>query len=522
MLNKNSLLAALLLAGTSAFSQTQTLEGFTSISSNGINPIINNNEVKGYSLFYKGDKADRKNSNYGLKIYDENLKMVKEINLVKPKDDYVLVNNVFNDNALGFLFYNFKEKTFEIETYGSDLTKLGSQVITDVSKRDNTTMRESLKFVQDGAGGYSTSINIMAIPGKGFVKNGANGMAKGWQLEMFDNKAQTKWKIESGDSKDYESIIPMEASSKYMLVSLFKRSGAFSTKYESYLMLIDNENGKKLFEIPVESEGSEVLSITGMSIDEQNNEIVTVGDYYAKGGRAGAGKSLGFYTKRFGLDGKEKAKKFYSWDTDIRKAAGSTVIDGSFNNYTHKIARMDNGKTYILVEQFKRNVSAAGVASMAAAIALGGSSSSSLTKGVVGNMLLFVVNPDLSLHEVLQFNKNKSNVALPSGAELYGTGVVGRFLKMYGDFDYQFFSSSANKKTFNAVYVNYDKDKGEKAKNVVGNIILTDKQMVTIDELNIPFKDSPFLYPAKPGYIMMVDYLKKQKQLGMKLVKMNQ
>lgn len=521
MLNKNSLLVALLLAGTSAFSQTQTLEGFSSISSSGINPIINSNEVKGYSLFYKGDKADRKNSNYGLSIYDENLKMVKEINLVKPKDGYMLVNNVFNDTALGFLFYNFKDKTFEIETYGSDLTKLGSQVITDVSKRDNTTMRESLKYTQDGIGGFSTSINLLAIPGKGFVKNGANGQAKGWQLEMFDNNAKTKWKIESGDSKNYESIIPMEASNKYLLVSLFKRSGAFSNKFESYLMLIDNENGKKLFEIPVEGDGNEVLSLTGMTIDEQNNEIITVGDYYAKGGRAGAGRSLGFYTKRFGLDGKEKSKSFYSWAKDIKKAAGSTVIDDSYNNYTHKIVRMDNGKTYILVEQFKRNVSAAGVASMAAAIALGGGTSSSVMKGVVGNMLLFVVNPDLSLHEVLQFNKNKTNVTLMSGTEFYGAGVLGRFMKMHGNFDYQFFNSSANKKTFNAVYVDYDKEKGQKAKKVVGNIILTDKQMVTIDEVNIPFKDSPFLYPAKPGYIMMVDYLKKEKQLGMKLVKMN-
>lgn len=524
MLNKQSLLVALLLAGTTAFSQTQTLEGFSSISGRSITPIINNNEVKGYTLFYKGDKADRKNSNYGLSIFDENLKKVKEISLVKPKDNYMLVNNVFNDQALGFMFYNFKEKAFEIETYSNDLTKLGSKVITDVTRRDNILMQESLKLNQDGNTSFSASINILAVPGKGFVKNSINGQGKGWKLEMFDNTVKTKWKIESGDTKDYESIIPMEASEKYLLISLFKRSGAMSTKFESYLLLVDADNGKKLFELPVEGAGNEVLSITGMTIDDQNDEIVTVGDYYAKGSKPGVGKSLGFYTKRFGIDGKEKSKKFYSWAVDVKKAARNTVIDDSFNNFTHKITRMENGKTYIVVEQFKRNVSAMGVASMAAAIAFGGGGSApSLLKGVVGNMLLFVVNPDLSLDEVLQFTKRKTNVTLQSGSELYGPGITGHFMKSYGDFDYQFFANSSNKKTFNAVYVNYDKEKGEKAKKVVGNIILGEKQMVTIDQIDMPAKaSSAFLYPAKPGHIMMVDYLKKEKQLGMKLVKINQ
>ena len=30
-----------------------------------------------------------------------------------------------------------------------------------------------------------------------------------------------------------------------------------------------------------------------------------------------------------------------------------------------------------------------------------------------------------------------------------------------------------------------------------------------------------FLYPAKPGYVMIADYFKKKSQLGMKLVKLN-
>ena len=30
-----------------------------------------------------------------------------------------------------------------------------------------------------------------------------------------------------------------------------------------------------------------------------------------------------------------------------------------------------------------------------------------------------------------------------------------------------------------------------------------------------------YVYPAKPGYVMIADYYKKKSQLGMKLVKLN-
>ncbi|MBC8052058.1 MAG: hypothetical protein H7Y13_03240 [Sphingobacteriaceae bacterium] len=516
MSQKPALLATLLLAATTCFSQTQTLDGFSSISSRAINPITSNNEVKGYSLFYKGDKADRKNSNYGLTIFDENLKKVKDINLVKPKDYYMLVNNVFNESAMALMFYNFKDKTFEIETYSNELTKLGSRIISDVTKGDQAAMQQSLSYGEDGSNGFSLSVNILPVRNKGFIKNSIDGRGKGWALEMFDNKVLNKWSISSGDGKGYETIFPTEASDKYLLASLFKRDGLFSTKVESYLLLIDIQTGKKLFEIPVEGQSDEVLSITGMTIDDLKNEIVTVGDYYAKGSKPGAGKSLGFYTKRFNIAGKETAKKFYSWTTDVKKAARNTVIDPSYNNFTHKIACMASGKTYIVAEQFKRNVSAMGIASLA----LGGGSS--ILKGVVGNMLLFVVNPDLSLDEVLQFEKDRATVSLLPGSELYGPGITGHFMKAFGDFDYQFLANSSNKKTFNAVYVNYDKAKGEKGKKVIGNIILPEKQLVSFDKINMPSDaSSAYVYPAKPGYIMMVDYLKKQKQLGMKLVKVN-
>jgi len=516
-MKKNYILAiTAFLLSCNAFSQTQTLEGFKSISKKSITPIINNNEVMGYTLFFEADKADRKNTNYGLAIYDQDLKKVKEINLIKPKDDYMLVNNVYNDVAIAFMFYNFKEKTFEIESYSKDLTKLGSKVITDVTTADNRLMKVGLVYDQKGESNFNASINIFAVPQKGFIKNSVNGYSKGWVLEMYDNNLKNLWRLESGDSKDYENIIPISATEKYLLASLSKRSGMMSTKLESFLVLIDIATGKKIFEISPESDPKEQLSITGMSLDETTNEIITVGDYYNKSDKPGVTRSTGFYTKRFSVEGKELSKKSYAWSKEIKLTAGKQLIDNTFINFTHKIAKTADGKTYIITEQYKRNVSAMGVASLA----LGGSSS--VLKGIIGNMLVFVINPDLSLAEVKQFEKDKSIVTLMPGSEIYGPGITGFMMKSVGDFDYQFLNNSSNGKTFNAVYINYDKEKQEKTKKVVGNILRGEDGKLSVDKIDVTGKaTSSFIYPAKPGYIMMVDFLKKEKQLGLKLIKVN-
>ncbi len=518
MIKKYILIFWTVLIAGSSFSQSLTLNGFKSVSKNGISPILHNKEVKGYTLFYEGDKADRKNSNYVIDIYDQDLKKVKGIDLVKPKDDYMLVSNVYNDEALAFLFYDFKKKTFDIESYSNDLTKLGEINTLEVTKADNRTMVQNQALSSSGGqSAYSTSISLYPIPKKGFVKNSINGYSKGWVLEMYDNKLNKKWSLESGDTKDYQNIIPVDATEKYLLLSMLQRKSLLSQKFESFLILIDVETGKKLFEISPESDPTEQLSVTGISLDEATNEIITVGDYYMTSEKPGFAAGTGFYIKKFSIEGKEINKKFYAWNKEVMKVAGNQYIDQSFVNFTHQIQKMADGKTYIVVEQYKRKFNAGGAAMMA----LGGSAS--VLKGVIGNILIFSLNnSDLSLSGVKQIEKEESTVTLIPGSEIYGPGITGMLMKMFGDFDYQFIVNSANDKTFNAVYVSYAKEKGEAEKKIIGNILLGDDGKITEDKIEVAGKvTTSYIYPAKPGYILTVDFLKKLKQLDLKLIKVN-
>ena len=125
MLNtKRAALAALFaLAATAGFAQTKTLEGIESMSRSALSPIYAGNEVKGYLMFGHGDKADRKNDNYLLDFYDQDLGKVSNITIQKPSNRFALLKNTFNGSAFAFYFFNGKDETLEMETYDTSLKK---------------------------------------------------------------------------------------------------------------------------------------------------------------------------------------------------------------------------------------------------------------------------------------------------------------------------------------------------------------------------------------------------------------
>ena len=131
MFSKRILLAGLLSLSAPAalLAQTQTLDGVSRISRSAISPIYAGNEVKGYIMYAKGDKADKKNDNYLLDFYDQDLAKVSSVTVQKPSGRYYMLANSFNGSAFGLYFYNLKDNTLEMETYDTSLKKLGSKVI---------------------------------------------------------------------------------------------------------------------------------------------------------------------------------------------------------------------------------------------------------------------------------------------------------------------------------------------------------------------------------------------------------
>jgi hypothetical protein len=99
--------------------------------------------------------------------------------------------------------------------------------------------------------------------------------------------------------------------------------------------------------------------------------------------------------------------------------------------------------------------------------------------------------------------------------------MIAYYLKSTGQFDYKFSTVSPDHATFNATYMNFDKEKASKVP-IVGNICYTRDKKIVTDEIKID--DKPTIYiplPGKPGYVGIMEYFKKLKTVEFRLEKLN-
>ncbi|MCB2378260.1 hypothetical protein LGH70_11735 [Hymenobacter sp. BT635] len=522
LFTKRAALAALFtLSAAAGFAQSKTLDGIQNMHRSALSPIYAGNEVKGYLMFAHGDKADRKNDNYLLDFYDQDLGKVSNITIQKPANRFTLLNNSFNGSAFAFYFLNSKEGTLEMETYDTSLKKLGSKVIEDLSKADKMVLQGQLQGNTGDAAVMGGAMHLFPVPGQGFVRNSYTGMMKGFALVMYDDNMKPKWRFASDEkSKFYESIGLTEATDKYILAMKMRRDGAMSRQMTSSMVAIDATTGKKVMDMPVETSKTEQLSLSSFTFDASKREFVAVGEYYRLDDKPFVNKSLGFYIKRFNEAGKLVGTKNYGWQKEVMSlmpAEARPSLEDNYVNYTHSIVKGSNGKLYIVAEQFKIVGDGLGIA-----LTVLGGRGASVSKGKVANMFVFELDPEAKLSSVKFYPKNVTNATLPAGTGFMSAGLLGSIMKSQGDFDYQFMQRDDANTQFNVVYINFDKEKGEDAKLYIGNIAFGDNGKYAFDKIDMTTgANYSYLYPAKPGYVMLAGFNKKKSQLGMKLVKLN-
>lgn len=516
------LIFLLLPCAFTGYAQTQTLQGFSGFYKKAITPIYEGNEVKGYTMFYRSDKADKKNDNYGLDFYDQDLQKVKSVTL--PKERYVtsLMRSAYNGEAFCFYFYNSKTKSLELNVFSKSLAKGATKTFTKISKADMQVAVQELGMPGNGDNKAMSGLNLYAVPGRGFLRNSYLGMMKGYALEMYDNKLNLKWTIKSPEkSKDYESLLVNEVTDKYVLATIARRPNMLSKQLTFSMAAFDVISGKMLFDLAIEGDKDEQLSLSSFSYDDAKSEFIAMGEYYALNDKPLVNKSQGFFIKRIGQDGKEKSKKFYNWNKDVNPLLPQQAkesLDEGFQNFVHKIVRGADGKQHIVAEQYKVKADGMGIA---LAVMGGGTST---VKGVIGNMMIYSIDPDLNLEKVNFFEKDKTDCLLPPGSGFYGAGLIGLVINMTGGFDYQFTQQENNLASFNTAYINYkDVKKSKYKEKTLVNIMYSDQVNPVTDKISLTSGKSAYsyVYPAKTGYVLVLNSLTEEKKLEMKLVKLN-
>ncbi len=497
--------------------QSYALEGISSVSSNGIKPIMNGKEVGGYVVFYKKDKKDKKNDNYGFDLLDEKLNKVSSVKVVLPSGS-VFLQTVYNGEALGLMFFDPVKRNYIFKSYDKKLTLLGSRTTEKPNKWELATLNQM-------AGGDTDEVfyffGIKPVPGKGFVRSGYGKSNDQFKVTMYDNNFKEKWSYETPKTaKGYEQFMLSDINAQYVTGMTIRRDGMLSHKLNYFLTIFNADTGEKTLDVSAEKEKQQ-LSISATILEEGSDQMLLQGEYYDLDAKPGVHKSKGFYIKTYDLKtGKETSEHLYSWDKDVAKlfdAKAKESIEDKYLNYPLSLFKTADGHSFMVFEQYKKVADGAGIAMRA----LGGGTG--VAKVKVGNLWLLEMDANFKPLAVNYYEKDGSSVGLPPGADMMGAGFAGYFVKWTGGFDYQFLQQSNDGSAFNVAYINYDREKGSKTKTIVGNIFKPKDGTLSFDKVDItaPKNTVFFLYPAQASSVMLTQFMKKEKKLEFKLVKLN-
>ena len=188
----------------------------------------------------------------------------------------------------------------------------------------------------------------------------------------------------------------------------------------------------------------------------------------------------------------------------------------------HHVISTSDGKFYAIGEQYKKGASASGIAMNMLSAASGGGQAASNVKMVLRDMMVFTFDKDLNVENIEIIEKRKANITLPHGYGMIQKDKLAYMMKTMGWFDYAFTSVSSSRKTFNSVYLNYDRKNEGKNKTTIGNITLNDEGKIEDVKVNLTTDPTWFgAMPSKPGYIAVFEYFKKKKTATLQLKKLD-
>jgi hypothetical protein len=505
----------MLLSSTWGAAQSSSIEGVRKMYLRNSGPIQENNKLVGYYTFYLYDKVDSKTNAYYLTLTDVDLNVVHELKMKKPKTT-VLMEMIYNGEIFSMLFIDTKEKVVSIETYDRKAQKVGDKILQDAHKWELMRLQ---------AAGEDGEVNESLFPlgDHGFVKLLTVKNEKiSYELRAFNNDMTKKWTYAPKESGMMESANVVWTNDKYMLITIMKMKNAFDKPDHAFLLLVDTETGKKVFETKMIQSGNNLSVLNGF-IDPGTQQIYLVGEYYGASDNLISDKSLGLYVMQMDMGGQAVKYNKFSRDGDLKKL--SPPDDKGKQNFGyvffHRVVRTKDGGFHLIGEQFKKAVSAWGMADKMLNARNSTASSFSLW---VDNMVVAKLNSDLELTGVEVYDKAKSEVIMPAGAAYWSPTLMAHYVRQYDGFDYAFTITDPDKDRYFASYVDFDRkkgDSGEKIGSYVGTIVY-DGGTTTLDKLPIKSSSSNYrVLPGKPGNVVLLEYFRKEKRMEMRLEKVN-
>jgi len=509
--------ALMILFAIESNGQSTTIENVLDIKSKRqTGAIIEEGNIIGYYVFYFKEKEDRKNSTYEIEIFDNNYNSLRTTEITRPKKT-ILREVTFNGEAFVMEFFDSKTG-FEFITFDKNGDETGSLTLgkDDVPKAE-------WRSAQYG-GGLGNGEYTFSNGSSGFFRVFYNDNKKtGYRVVAWDNELNELWRTEAPESGLFEDIDINAVTEDVIAATIWKRKSRSTAKMDFSVVLMDPNTGEIIKEIETGNEREGKRSVLKIHIDEPLQKIYAIGEYYLPKDDMFKDKSQGLYLMEMDYNGEMTSLNQYSWARDIDRLAFRTLRGEERKEYEkgyqlmiQDVIRTKSGELFILAEQYRKQINAAGATLNVIGRATGTGSASSFDV-TINNFVLLQLNSDYELADLQMIEKKKTHTLLPEGMGLwYGSTRLGYYVKMMGGFDYAFSTYDLENDEYTIVYTDNDRreEKGDKKSDFMLGVIHIENDNAETTRVPLDFEGKRYwLNQAKPGHISIMEYFKKEKML---------
>ena len=473
-----------------------------------------NKNVDGYYFFYEADKLENKQREFAINILDKNLNDVATKKLIASKKT-MLIGNAFNNQNTMFAFLDHKAQTLTLKSFDKKANPVEDKVVK-LEKLVSRVLRS-----QSRAGilnGVLTPIKDLGFLVKlpNYENKGSNfsftfyptdGVSKEWTFKRIPEK------------RHMHNIIPVTINEKFIVLVDISGKGLSNKKKISSIVL-DSKTGKVLFEKPYDENNPKLISNAFVTSD---GNIAILGQYYEVKAKIAKDESLGLYVDVFNDKGEKIYNKRISWSDDVNKflpvKSDSKLKDIGYI-FFHDIIKTQNGEYYAIGEQYRKTVSAAGVATAVLGAFLGGVQTSGYTQLTIKDAYFFKFDKDFNLQKVEVFEKGTSRI---QNLVDFGSPQFSAFqIAAMGGFDYVYSQIDKKRDRFYANFIDYERATENTKSQLVFKTIIYDNKELSEDKVVLKKRSTNFrVLPGKLGHVLILEYNKKRKQAVMHLEKLN-
>tara|TARA_B110000091_G_scaffold169049_1_gene181274 strand:+ start:82 stop:945 length:864 start_codon:yes stop_codon:yes gene_type:complete len=262
-------------------------------------------------------------------------------------------------------------------------------------------------------------------------------------------------------------------------------------------------------------------------IDDKNGDMTILGEYYDADDKSMKAESKGLFVKVVDENGDKISDKYISWSRDIGSKVSSEDRREvqNYSIYFHDVQMTKSGKIIAIGEQYRKQLSAGGTAMKLLAAASGNvSTNASSLEMKIGKMFVVTLDENYDVGTVEILDKKPRRVVLPQEYALVNRHLMAKLMAAEGSFDYSFTQTNEDMTLISIGYTDSEKEKGKLMKQSKFHLVnFSDGEEEPVkDKIDLETEASDlYVMPAKPGFLLIAEYYRKEGKIELKLEPIN-